>query len=282
MSNMHPNNNLAVVIIPLYKLTLTESELFSIHRTLRILKDRPISIVCPNALKNEFSHLAGQWSHSNIHVDSFSDHYFKGIAGYNALLKSKMFYEHYAQYEYMLIAQPDALILSDQLLHWCQKKYSYIGAPFFEGFANPTHPLKLIGVGNGGVSLRRIPDFIQAASQVRYIPNTCAPTPSSFLNLYELGRFIKHRFIFCLNWGPLLPKVNEDVFWGMLIPHHFDFFRVPTPEEAIDFAFDVEPKFLYEKNQQKLPFACHAWERFDYVFWKDILNQQGIDIPAKK
>lgn len=282
MSSLHPSNNPAVVIIPLYKFTLTEAELFSIHQTLLMLKDYPISIACPNALKNEFSHLIGQWNHPNIHIDSFSDHYFKGIAGYNALLKSKLFYEHYAQYEYMLIAQSDALILSDQLRSWCQKQYSYIGAPFFEGFASPTHPLKFIGVGNGGVSLRRIPDFIQAASQVRYIPNTCAPAPSSFFNLYELGRFIKHRLIFCLNWGPLLPRVNEDVFWGMLIPHRFDFFRVPTPEEAIAFAFDVEPKFLYEKNHQKLPFACHAWERFDYAFWKDILSKQGMNIPAKK
>jgi hypothetical protein len=140
----------------------------------------------------------------------------------------------------------------------------------------------LIGVGNGGISLRRIPDFIQAASQIRYIPNTCAPAPSSIFNLYELGRFIKHRFIFCLNWWPLFPRVNEDVFWGMLIPHHFKFFRVPTPEEAIGFAFDVEPGFLFMKNQQKLPFACHAWERFDYAFWKDILGKQGMNIPNKK
>ena len=282
MPSINSTQYLAVVLIPLYKLALTEAELFSIQLTLRTLKDYPVSIACPDTLKNDFAALAQQWDHPNIQVDAFADTYFKGIAGYNDLLKSKFFYQQYAQYEYMLIAQPDALILSDQLSAWCEKQYSYIGAPFFDGLADPIHPLKFIGVGNGGISLRRIPDFIEAASHIRYIPNTRAPAPSPIFNLYELGRFIKHRFIFCCNLWPLFPRVNEDVFWGILIPQHFDFFRVASPEEAISFAFDAEPRFLYEQNHQKLPFACHAWERYDHAFWKETLSKHGLEIPDKR
>lgn len=277
-STQHP----AVVLIPLYKLARTEAELFSIQLTLRTLKDYPVSIVCPDTLKNDFVTLAKQWDHPIIQVDAFADIYFNGIAGYNNLLKSKIFYQYYAQYEYMLIVQPDALILSDQLSTWCKKQYTYIGAPFFDGFADPIHPLKFIGVGNGGISLRRIPDFIEAASHIRYIPNTRAPVPSSIFNLYEIGRFLKHRFIFCWNFWPLFPRVNEDVFWGILIPQNVDFFRVANPEEAISFAFDAEPRFLYERNHQKLPFACHAWERYDYAFWKETLSKHGLEIPDKR
>jgi hypothetical protein len=282
MPSIKPSQHLAVVIIPLYKLALTEADLFSIQLTLRTLKDYPISIACPDTLKNDFITLVQQWDHPNTKVDAFADTYFNGIAGYNNLLKSKFFYQHYAQYEYMLIAQPDALILSDQLSTWCKKQYSYIGAPFFDGFADPIHPLKFIGVGNGGISLRRIPDFIKAASHIRFIPNIRAPAPSSIFNIYELSRFIKHRFIFCWNQWPLFPRVNEDVFWGMLIPQKVDFFRVASPEEAISFAFDTEPRFLYEQNHQKLPFACHAWERYDFAFWKEILRNQGLEIPDKR
>ena len=282
MSSPNIPNHLAVVLIPLYKLALTEAELFSIQLTLLTLKDYPISIACPNALKNEFQALTESWDHPHIQVDSFADKYFGSIAGYNRLLKSKFFYKHYDQYEYMLIAQSDALILSDQLNAWCRTQYSYVGAPFFDGFADPIHPLKFIGVGNGGISLRRIPDFVKAASRIRYIPNTRAQAPSSIFNAYELGRFIKHRLIFCLNLWPLFPQVNEDVFWGILIPQHFDFFKVPSPEQAIPFAFDAEPRFLYKQNHHKLPFACHAWERYDHAFWKEILEKQGLEIPNKK
>jgi hypothetical protein len=279
MSRVHPPNHLAVVLIPLYKLALSEAELFSIQLALRQLKDYPISIICPDTLQNEFRMLTQTWDHPDIQVDYFADKYFGSTAGYNRLLKSKFFYQHYAPYEYMLIAQPDALILSDQLRSWCQKQYSYIGAPFFEGFADPIHPLKFIGVGNGGISLRRIPDFIKAASYIRYIPNTLAAKPHSIFNLYELGRFIKHRLIFCINLWPLFPRVNEDVFWGMLIPQHFDFFKVPNPEQAIAFAFDAEPRHLFALNHQNTPFACHAWERYEYDFWKDILEKKGLQIP---
>jgi len=281
MASVNTSKQLAVVLIPLYKLALTEAELFSIQLTLRTLKDYPISIACPIGLKKDFELLIQEWDHPNIQVDAFADTYFQGIAGYNSLLKSKFFYQHYAQYEYMLIAQPDALILSDELHSWCQKQYSYIGAPFFDGFADPIHPLKFIGVGNGGISLRRIPDFIKASSHIRFIPNTRAPAPNSIFNMYELGRFIKHRLIFCFNLWPLFPRVNEDVFWGMLIPQHFDFFRVPSSEEAIPFAFDAEPRYLYGRNQGMLPFACHAWERYDYAFWKETLGKQGLEIPSK-
>lgn len=282
MSSTHQSNCPAVILIPLYKLELSESELFSVQLTLKTLKNYPISIACPASLKKDFQSLVTAWDHPQISVDAFADHYFSSIAGYNRLLKSKFFYEHYAKYEYMLIAQPDALILSDQLEKWCHARFSYIGAPFFEGFTNPTHPLKMIGVGNGGISLRRIPDFIKAASHIRYIPNTRAPFPSSIFSPYELGRFIKHRLIFCVNLWPLFPQVNEDVYWGILVPQHFDFFKIPSSKEAIAFAFDAEPRFLYQQNHQTLPFACHAWERYDYAFWKDILSAQGIHIPNKK
>jgi hypothetical protein len=93
-----------------------------------------------------------------------------------------------------------------------------------------------------------------------------------------IARAIRHRLLFAFNTWPLFPRVNEDVFWGMLISRKASFFTVPGAIEAVPFAFDNEPRYLYELNGERLPFACHAWERFDLAFWQSTLQKQGIDL----
>ena len=33
--------------------------------------------------------------------------------------------------------------------------------------------------------------------------------------------------------------------------------------------FELEPRYLYNLNQKKLPFGCHAWEKHEPDFWKN-------------
>lgn len=279
MENNLPNSQFKVlVLIPLYKTDFSTAEWFSFNRTLEVLKNYPICIACPHHLLKDFQTEAKSWPRKVL-FQAFPDKYLGSIAGYNKLLKSFSFYRTFAQYEYLLIAQTDALILSDQLSAWCNKGFSFIGAPFFNGFALPTKPLRFLGVGNGGLSLRRIPDFLRCESPLRYVPNFLAASPKSYLDLKGALKFIKHRLLFCLNRAPLFPQVNEDVYWSLLIPKKFCFFKVAPITEAIEFAFDTEPSFLYDLNKEKLPFACHAWEKYDPDFWKTILKKHGIDLP---
>ena len=266
----------SVVVIPLYKLDLSNAEWFSLKQTLKVLHNHPCTIICPEHLSSKLLNTSKNWGGS-IKVKAFPNEYFKSISGYNRLLRSSMFYQAFSEYEYMLIAQTDALILQDKLDEWCERGFSYIGAPFFKGFSNPTRPLEFIGVGNGGLSLRRIPDFLQCQKTIRYIPNFLAQAPKNFFDFKALLKFIKHSFIFCFNFEPLFPKVNEDVYWGLLIPKIFPFFKVASPMEAIDFAFDAEPRYLFELNKRQLPFGCHAWERYDYEFWKSTLVSLNIE-----
>jgi hypothetical protein len=278
--NSQANKSLAIVVIPLYKAEFTTSEWASLVRTLSVLAHYPIAIVCPNRLASHFAKASQGWPHKDVRIYPFANHFFSGIAGYNQLLVSRRFYQAFAAYQFMLIAQTDALILSDQLAHWCERNYSYIGAPFFAGFAKPEKPLRIIGIGNGGVSLRRISDFLQTLDRARYLPNFLAPQPKSLFDIGTIARFIRHRFIFAFNFWPCFPKVNEDVFWGLLMPKSAPFFTVAPISEAVAFAFDNEPQYLYEQNGHKLPFACHAWERFDLPFWQKTLAHYGIDLSC--
>jgi len=45
-------------------------------------------------------------------------------------------------------------------------------------------------------------------------------------------------------------------------------FTIPLASEAVAFAFEAHPEYLFELNQQQLPFGCHAWQRYNPEFWE--------------
>ena len=71
-------------------------------------------------------------------------------------------------------------------------------------------------------------------------------------------------------------SVQEDYYWSELIPKAFKDYKVAGIEDAIKFSFEVNPALLYKMNKHQLPFGCHAWEKYDPVFWKDYINTENI------
>lgn len=65
---------------------------------------------------------------------------------------------------------------------------------------------------------------------------------------------------------------NEDVFWALYAPQIDDDFRVGTLEESLRFSFEAEPRMMYAKNDEELPFGCHAWEKHDPEFWTSFIK----------
>jgi hypothetical protein len=266
----------SAVIIPIYKTFLTASEEFSLRNTAEVLGNHNLFIVGPEKFKSELTEL-NEKLNLNCNLKLYSNQYFKNIAGYNKLLTSALFYRSFSDYEYILIAQTDVLVFSDQLQDWCVKEYSYMGAPWFNGFSIPLKPLEYIGVGNGGFSLRKVKDFIEVLSKPKRLK-----TLKRNYRGGKLAKFIKSvidKGIYSYNFQPFMPRFNEDVFWGIVVPNNFDFFSVPTLSNAIPFAFEAEPQLLYELNGCRLPFGCHDWEKYDFEFWKKILLKHGFKLP---
>ena len=266
LSTLHP-----VVAIPIYKTELSAAEALSIARSVDILGHQTLYFIGParlSAYLDALSHRYGQ----RIGFKTFDDRFFSGIAGYNSLMRSADFYRVFSNHSHLLIAQTDALVLSDQLNLWCERDFSYIGAPWFVGGSEPRQPLEFFGVGNGGFSLRKVSDFLRVLSTPRRIPNFLKSGSSDKAAIRSLARKLKHEWWFAYNVEPFFPSSNEDFFWGMLVPAVFPFFRVPKPEVALGFAFEVEPRLLYEMNHHELPFGCHAWERCDPGFWEEMVS----------
>lgn len=241
------------IVIPVYRPEFTEAEKASLKQCMNVLSRYAVKVVKPRSL--DLKWVVAEYP--AIEFVSFDDAFFSGIDAYNRLLTSAGFYKGFSEYEFILIYQLDAFVFRDELADWCKKGFDYIGSPSLhqeefdslpEGsgqiFADALSRRRF--VLNGGLSLRRIPAFIR------------------YLKIYD--RFYPA-------W-----KGNEDMLFSQeatrLIPMKL-FMKLPTWQEALRFSFEKSPAASYELTNRQLPFACHAWERYDPEFWSSyiVVNQ---------
>ena len=145
-----------VVVIPVYKTTLTKSEQSSLMQALHVLGTHEICLVGPKELDLSVYLLAFEQVGKELLYEAFNPGYFRNVSGYNTLLLSRCFYERFSSFDYMLIYQLDAWVFRDELDSWCNKGYDYIGAPWLK----LNRELDEENSGNGGFSLRKIATFI--------------------------------------------------------------------------------------------------------------------------
>lgn len=270
-----------VVLIPIYKSSLSFDEEASLRQCVCILGQHPIVLVCPEGLDvSRYEIVAGK----TLPRKCFDPRYFESVEGYSELLLKREFYESFSTYEYMLIHQLDAWVFEDALFSWCDKGYDYIGAPWF--YQNKSHEegFSLWLVGNGGFSLRRVSKFLEITAEGRIIR-------FSLRHLFCKDMFHKwYRRLYLRNLscfsGSNLPSFIKGFYkpWEDLVFCHglrgsnLQLY-VPSPKKAALFSIEVSPEYLYtEVNRRVLPFGCHAWRKYQYEdFWsKFILIDEGL------
>lgn len=182
----------------------------------------------------------------NASIERFADSFFENIAGYNQLMLSKEFYRRFNKYNFILIYQLDAFVFSDCLLDFCNLDYDYIGAPWLTGMRKRVDDTYVyVIVGNGGFSLRNVQSTIHLLDT----------------NKDELKNYCD----------------NEDKFFAY---SNSPFFKVAPVSIALSFAFERQVKQCFELNNRKIPFGCHAWERYDYDFWKPYIEKFGYELSG--
>lgn len=258
-----------VVVIPAYKAHLDASEILSIRQCLSVLNSHDIRIVCPQGLDTSvYTQLFSEYD-KQLETIEFDSLYFTSINGYNKLMLNKAFYEPFRKWEYMLIYQPDAFVFRDELDYWCSQGYDYIGAPWRIFRTTQIDP---INSGNGGFSLRKIDSMIDSLTNKRFLL-----TLEGLKYLYEeRGPYRKPYLLFRGLFGfqnsgrTIIEKdlANEDKFFAMQRYRRKNPLKVPNSDVAMFFSFEQDPSFLFEQTGGKLPFGCHAWERYEYdTFW---------------
>ena len=224
------------IVIPIYKELADSDEKYSFWQCTEILQKYPIILVVPNSLNTSYYEALTE---KPLTIKRFDDTFFKGVSSYSKLLTSRFFYQSFSAYDYILLYQLDAWVFQDDLLDWVERGYDYIGAPWLEAppISSGKKPIinlskKLVNkVGNGGLSLRKVDSHIRWSNWVSLL------------------------FKF-------LPK-NEDMLWTLFVP-----FKKPSAKEALLFAFERNPEQSFELTQHRLPFGCHAWQKYQPEFWR--------------
>ena len=226
------------VVIPIYQTQLNPEEIISLEQCLRVLGEYPIRFVGPQSLNIEF---LKTWI-KEIEIIRFEDKYFKSPKTYNKLLTSPFFYEAFSNFEYILIHQLDAYVFEDQLLEWCAKGFDYIGAPKLrKHHLSNTFSCQPVLL-NGGLSLRKVRPIL---------------------------RYIKIYHLFFREW-----LANEDAMFSFAQRRVYPFrflLKLPTWQEALTFAIEQNPETSM-RILGRLPFGCHAWERYNPKFWEKYIS----------
>ena len=191
--------------------------------------------------------------------------HFRTHRDYSRFMLSDQLYRRFEQYEYVLVHQLDCLVFSDGLARWCDAGWDYVGAPWVRRMADG-RPY-FAGVGNGGLSLRRVESFLRVCELLR---RRQARAEIARRQLYAVmqriareprraRQLLRDRYVY------------EDKFWSNDAPRLDPSFRIPPSEVAVGFAFEGEPRFCFAANAGKLPFGCHKWRAHDPAFWEPYL-----------
>jgi hypothetical protein len=175
-------------------------------------------------------------------------------------------------YEYMLVYQTDAYVFRNDLEHWIQQGYDYIGAPFHKNNKEPFDE-KIWTVGNGGFSLRSVKRCYNMLQRIEFYYSVV-----KLLNILRCKRFITKALIklriFNLRIieNIKLDKYNEDYVFGVLSKQINKNFYVASLKVALQFSFEAHPALLYKLNKNQLPFGCHGWEKYEPEFWTRFID----------
>jgi hypothetical protein len=244
------------VVVPAFRERLGDDELISLRHLRAHLGAYDGFVFCPESLDLKLPDLVP------VRLD---DRHFRTHRGYSRLMLSSAFYRRFEGYEFVLVHQLDCLVFSDDLPRWCGEAYDYVGAPWVRRAANGG--LFFSGVGNGGLSLRRVESFLRVIESWR---RPLARAVVAGRHAGELARrivrdprrvrqLVRDRYVY------------EDKFWSLEAPRLVPEFRIPPAQVAVSFAFEGEPRFCFEQNGGRLPFGCHKWHAHDPEFWRPYL-----------
>ena len=275
-------SKVVTIVIPVWKDLLSKEEEISLRQCFSVLTDYTFTFVTFSSLDiSRYIDISRDYN-VNTNVKCFSLGYFESVAGYNRLLKSVKFYLSFREFKYILIHQLDAFVFKDELSVWTKAGYSYIGAPWLEGYTKAAPDAPIIGVGNGGFSLRNVNDHLRVLFSFKFLNSPHHLFKEIKANNQRLSvQFFTQlliEIIFRNNTHFLFNNkaINEDIYWGDHASQ-FTWFVIPEWQTALKFSIEMQPK-RFLKNNSDLPFGCHAWWKYDVDFWRPYIQNYGYEI----
>lgn len=265
---------MVAIVIPVYNDCLTINENISLDRALELFHSHTIVFLAPAPLDiTVYSRIANE-KHNEYRVQFFPQNFFKSIEGYNSLMLNHDFYSQFIEFEFILIYQLDAFVFSDELTFWCARGYDYIGAPWIIK-ENDRFKIEKFA-GNGGFSLRKVSAFKKTLEIKKRIVLNPFQVLLEYTHLGFKEFLMKIPLIIARIFGYKNSTTffinsnsqKEDIFWAYYAPIINKKFKSSIGIDAICFAFEKYPSYLYKLNNYSLPFGCHAWTKHETEFWR--------------
>jgi Protein of unknown function (DUF5672) len=269
-----------IVLIPVHKQVPSDLEVVSLRQCGRCLARRALALLAPAGLDLE----SYQELLPSARVLLVEAKWMNNVRSYNRMMISPIIYRSFSDHSHILIHEPDAMVLRDELDFWCEQPYDHIGAPWFEGYGNPKPDAPLLGVGNFGFSLHRPAVMLRILleRQRLYGRADLRRDLSRILRAGEADRVIRVipgvEKAGTLRGASRIYEENCDIFWGQLVPKLVRNFRVAPPEVALNFSWEVVPSRCYTLCNGSLPFGLHGWARYDFGFLKPLLERSGVEL----
>jgi hypothetical protein len=236
-------SNSIIVVIPVYMAILPKLEEFSLDYSIVVMRGRNICFLAPKDL--DVSYYLKRYP--EIPIEYFESFHFTSISDYNRLLLGIELYQRFLSNEFLLILQPDAIVLRDELDAWIALPFDYVGAPWPRGyelfvnldnFSGNRGKRVNVTVGNGGFSLRRIRKTLALFAEFPEALNMFRQSGSS-----------------------------EDLFFSVMGSLSRDFV-IPNEMTASRFSLELEPSYYVAINDGQLPMGAHAWWKYEPEFWR--------------
>ena len=268
-------NNAAVIIIS-HKPELLDYEEKSIIQCSKVLRNRDIFFTLPKNIDRTYYHKTfPSIKHFLVNPKWLSSYEYS-----NHFKVLPYIYNTFSQYEFILFHEPDAYVFEDELDFWIEKSYDYIGAPWFKGYEDVHEDSNIIGVGNSGFSLRKVSSHLKVTRSFSYIKKKREIYNENLEKFQSLGGKLYglystfKQLTYSNNTHYLFNNYmgQEDLFWAKYVPRNFSWFKVAPVEDAIRFSFEIFPERLFEMNEKKLPFGCHAWQKYNPEFWSKFIS----------
>lgn len=259
-----PNRKKEVaIVIPIYKTVYSPGEKISLKHLKKYLKKYDKYVMYPDHLNKKDFKLKG------FKYIKFPRKHFVGIQSYSEFLLQEEFYKAFKNYKYILIYQLDALVFSDQLLKWCRSGYDYIAAPWFGSVIGTlTHKRGLpVSGGNGGFCLRNVQKSLEILRRVKKLAQRTSKNNRVRKIWFYLALLTGKTHKIWLNTPADDYPFNEDGFWALEAPKYLPNYKVAPFKKALEFSFEKFPEKCFELTKKKLPFGCHAWEKYNKEFW---------------
>jgi hypothetical protein len=270
-----------VVVVPVHRASPIDSERVALRQCGRCLAGHDIVLLAPKGLDlGAYRELMP--ASESLRIDP---RWMSGRREYNRLMITPLVYDAMADYTHMLVHEPDAIVLRDELEYWCRQPFDYIGAPWFDRYSDALPDARVIGAGNFGFSLR----VVSAARAVLASGGSWYPLRGIVADLLRgaLGdrKGLQRGLRTLRRAGRLRDAANFyegncDSYWAQVVPRRVPEFRVAPPQRAARFSWEVLPRRCQAMTHGALPFGAHAWARYEPGFWLPRLAAAGVDLSG--